>query len=774
MTRADSKTDEQRAVVEHAGGHAKVSAVAGSGKTTTMVHRIEYLLSGGVDPNRILVVMFNRSARDEFESRLKRACVGRSTVPDVRTFHSLGKVIAERFEARGLLPAARLVTEDGAVVRLLREAVRAGGDASCAKVDVYDPRTLDEFSRFVDLSKSTLVPPREVFEAELFAPEFKFFVEAFERFDQARREAKLRTFADLIYDPCLVMQRAPDTVRVITDKFDVIIVDEYQDVSAVQEQLLVWVAGKRARVMVVGDVSQCIYKWRGARPYYITHGFDHDFPGATPYTLSRTFRFGDRLALLANHGIAENKQRDDKLTVSAVGTPDTRVHLRREDQGIGSTLDEWLKQGRKLSEVVVLVRLFSASARIELELLRRGTPYRVEGADSLLEQPLTRALCAYLELAGGGSVAWTVERRADNFQRILTYPPIGVSQDSARRIAEQLAQRPDWASHDLVRAGGTLAKWQQRLFGERAHALDIYGRMRADEPSAPAIADFGFASGLFEYLEKSINPEAVDDARALLLELRRLAEREQLTIAQFVGRLDEMRAAYRDLSSRGDGVLVTSIHRSKGLEWPVVVVAGLTDGKFPYVAPPARPRPDDFLEDERRLFYVAVTRAQEHLYLLAPDDPTAARALARGQRQQPLSEISRFVFEASPALSERVGGLLRGEPDALVEAEDVSVVNRYLELVGDSRRATLLPPARPRMPTSAGQGRHVLSDFETGECVVGGYSFRAGLSVSHPKLGNGKIIGFDGDSDRIVVRFDRQGQRTLVTSVAVEAGMRPA
>ena len=167
----------------------------------------------------------------------------------------------------------------------------------------------------------------------------------------------------------------------VTDRVDHIIVDEYQDINESQQQLLKILAGSRAKVMVVGDVDQCIYEWRGARPEYITTRFQLDFPNPENYQLSYTFRYGHQLSLAANHLIAGNKKRDRKLCISHETNPKTIITCLEEQKKHPaiSVLSEWREKNRSLRDAVVLVRLFAQSVPVELALLEAGIPYRLEG-----------------------------------------------------------------------------------------------------------------------------------------------------------------------------------------------------------------------------------------------------------------------------------------------------------------------------------------------------------------------------------------------------------
>jgi len=389
-------TEEQCKIVHHQGGHAKVSAVAGSGKTTTMISRVAHLLEQGTAAPNILILMFNKSARDSFAAKLGELPLPRAQqLPEVRTFHALGLRLTNSFTKRGHLPQCKLITAEFLLEKYAKASISHVLEQLEGNEEWLSKENLESFIAFIDLVKADTKPVNQVFLDLNFDERFDYFIHAFKLFEKTRKAQKIRFYADLIYDPVQAMLGDKQIVNWVSDNVDHIIVDEYQDINEIQQQLLKCIAGKRADVMVVGDVDQCIYEWRGAKPEYIISRFEHDFKGAASYTLSYTFRYGHRLSLAANHLISNNKLRDNKLCLSFPGTADTGIHCFEETarHPVLSVLQEWKKDKRKLQECAVLVRMFAMAVPVELALLEEEIPYCLEGHEPVFECREIMALC---------------------------------------------------------------------------------------------------------------------------------------------------------------------------------------------------------------------------------------------------------------------------------------------------------------------------------------------------------------------------------------------
>lgn len=685
-------------MIGHAEGHARVVAAAGSGKTATLVARVVALLQRGVEPGRLRVLMFNRSARDDFQRRLDAAVyeAGLRARVSVQTFHGAGQRLTQRLEREGVLPARRLETSEWRPRLLARSALEETLKSTGAESPDVSDEDLDAFATFVDHVKADIRDPRTIRdEAPAGDPWPPHYVAAYQRFEDACSEQRLRTFADLIHEPVRALLEDPGLAARFRDHFDHLIVDEYQDVNEAQQQFLRLVAGERAAVMVVGDPDQCVYQWRGARPEYMMHRFSDDFPGAVRYELPHTFRFGHSVALIGNHVVTRNRARDAKLCLpSPNNEPTAVVRTVERDPGIyREVVDNLRDTGYRLSDVAVLVRLYSQAAPLELDLLEAGVPLRLDGRSGLFQRGEIRALLGYLRVAAGtlfepapdGSVP-----AAELIAEMLMLPLCGLRRQDAQNLAGRVARdalgRPDGypvLRQALQRLSEEMPRWKGRRIRERIDFLDGLRTHRGQISAGDAYERTVHELGLFEALQRSSPRREVAADRILLCEaLGAFVQRSAQPVQAFLERCDELmeRSAVWRTDPPAESLRITSVHRAKGLEWPVVLLPGLAEGRFPYLGDDAEAYD---VEAERRLFYVAITRARERLILLHPEDALLEAALKGGrQRFDPTrATASRFLVEGHVDAARAAGEALdRGETPS--ESAGTPLLRDYLQSLG--------------------------------------------------------------------------------------------
>lgn len=724
-------TPEQQAVIEHRQGHARVSAVAGSGKTTTLIWRIIRLLERGVDARRIRVLMFNKSAREEFADRLAGALPAGMQAPQVQTFHSLALRICQLLEQRGFLEPMRLETSEGVLGMVAAQALQKVGGWQ-AKNEAQE-----DFLTYVSFVKSGFAPPGEV-ETAYFDTSFEFPAnEAFRVFEAERQRRRIRFFDDLLFDAVAVLRENPSAASLLADHLDHVIVDEYQDINEVQQCLLKVLAGERAEVMAVGDVDQCIYEWRGARPDYMTRGFDRDFPASTAYPLSYSFRFGHSVALLANHSIRFNRERDDMLCLAAPDCPATEFShypTGRPHAAIADIVQAAREQGRAYADIAILLRLYATSLAAEIGLLVNDIPYRLAGSHTALDRQELRGVMAYMALAAGALPSGNRAEDEAAMLAMLNLPSIGLRRIEVERLAGRMARDPRRAADLLEETaeGADIPRPVRRKLRDRAEAWRQLERLPSSTLASQVIrllrTDLDLAEG-FRF--GSQRAETAYDKELLVDTLESIAREGRFSTGDFITYMEDLRARVAENAMRDDAVLITSIHRAKGLEWPVVVMPSLVEGQFPFHSD--RKRLDRAQEEaERRLFYVAVTRAREQLFLLSPRDD-ALREHVRDKAGMPRhvperGEASRFLFEAAPGLSGAVAdALVNGRPGPVtgeathVAQEYVSALDVDLEIADAGR--TL--PVRQGRPLYDADGRLAHGSV--------------GMTVFHAEHGRGRI-----------------------------------
>ena len=716
-------TAEQRAVVDHARGHARVAAVAGSGKTTTMVARVLELLARGVPATRILVLMFNRSAREDFQARLATMAPAGQPLPDVRTFHSLGHRLTTSLARWGALAPRTLLTADWQLERLLRQATqRALADGSLVRESALDAERLESLAHFCALVKAEMVSPAALYARLDFGEDTDHFPAAFDHAEALLAEHGLMSYSDLLYRPLCALEADTGLLARVQGFLDHVIIDEYQDINVAQQRLLALLAGRDAAVMAVGDANQCIYEWRGAHPDTMLERFTATFGVAVDYPLSTTFRHGHALALAANHAIDANRRRPDQLCLAAPGNPETRLGLDQGSRGLLQALAAWQHSGRHLDEACVLVRSWALSVPLQLALLREGTPFRLAREDRFVFRlPLVQALAGYLMLARAPALL------ADpgHLALLLGQPTPFVARERLLALATRLAESQRWPErHDPLLEG--LRPHQKRTLKKRWALLCELPRLSAWPPAR-----------LLEHVVEAVEAEKVlkraaarrekgeEDVRLLDVLLEQAAELGNDPDA-FIELLR------RPVENRDDGVLITTVHGAKGLEWPLVVLAGANEEDFPHYSRdnPLTPRR---LEEERRLFYVAITRARERLLMLHDTgEHRPSRFLAESAWQD-----CEGVRERLAAAQEDAAPLAVTRPD---------LVGRYLAALG--LNLTLEGPP----------------DSGVAEPVAPYGEFRPGQRLRHAVFGEGEVQAVEGDPANpvIEVRFRHAGRRRLI------------
>ena len=757
-------TEEQLRIVQHSAGHARVSAVAGSGKTTTMVARIGHLLEAGVTAEQILILMFNRSARDAFEVAMQKNLSHLDIpLPEVRTFHSFALRLVNSFAKKGALPQHRLVTEDFIQERIARkvanEAYRDGRDE-----DGYlSGDDIEEFLTFVDQVKSTIRGPKKVFSEQDLSSRLHFFPEAYLRFEEARKKERIRFYSDLIHEPLMAMLDSDELASWVANRIEHIIVDEYQDINECQEQLIKIVAGTRARVMVVGDVDQCIYEWRGAKPEYITTRFATDFSNPTNYKLSYTFRYGHQLSLAANHLIANNKKRDNKLCVSHESSGHTLLSCTDDLSGkaVQQEIAKWVAEGRKLSDAAVLVRLFAQTVPVELALLEAGVAYRLEGGLDVFDCSEITALLGYLKLGYGSFREDSTENQKKQLEAMFSQPHLGVRRDELQGLATTI-------SGDLNSGREILTNWCdsevppfiKKRFREAAETWSWLSLNGSSGMAGPFLKKLVEKLKLYEFYHSFSARAATAENRVKTCEaFINFAISHNLSIAGVIEKIDDLQRERNE--ENDDSLLITSIHRAKGLEWPLVILPGLEDGSFPFYREREK---EGSLEDERRLFYVALTRGIEKVVCIHPADGQLKRNISGNLSKVPpgMLRASRFLYEANIGLSVGLGESITNNGNGKgLEADEVIIADKYLQALGVKTGLT-----QKKVEVVPLKGTENISKPQQPK-FLGITDICEGLMVFHPAFGSGTVTAIkDKKQGRLTVLFEDHGEMVLLAAYA--------
>ncbi|MCK9985403.1 MAG: DNA helicase II / ATP-dependent DNA helicase PcrA [Azoarcus sp.] len=653
---------EQSAVIQHQGGHALVGAVAGSGKSQTLVERVAKLVENGCAYDRLLVLMFNVAAAEEFSRRLALR-MPHLPNPQVMTFHAYGQALCRQLERIGLLVPAYLLDEAQAqpLGREVLEYVNQHREAS-QRIEITG-EAVEDFLSAMDVLKGALydgqhLPPML---KESLSP---LHVAAYPVFEQFRGRKRIRLFGDLVSDPVRAAHIDERIRRVLANRFDHIVIDEFQDINEAQMALVRLLAGESAHVMGVGDEDQTIYTWRGARPDYMVSLFEREFPGTRRYALTRTFRYGHTLSLLANSVIVNNPARTDKICISASSCPNTQIAVRMHPDGGGSgpivaeEVQRWVAEGRKHNEIAVLVRQFASAVPIEIALREKSIPFHLVGAPSFVAWPEVLSLHLPLILAaakGKFPSHWSAAQRAALLRAAFSVPSLYLRRDEMTSLAGQIAQHAVVTPELVRRALQTSCTTRSyALTGVRAQMLSMLEWAYDQRPDADAetlLRDAIRMNGLLGWIAKSGASHEYREARLRMVRsvVRYAHGHTARSLHETFCDIDRASVA----PDAAGGVLITSIHRAKGLEWPTVILPELAEGVFP--------ASEADIEDERRLFYVAATRAREQLVMVCPFDRDLvgwARAEKEGYPAGGAMRASRFLYEANLMRAQRIGGAL--------------------------------------------------------------------------------------------------------------------
>jgi DNA helicase-2/ATP-dependent DNA helicase PcrA len=696
-------SDQQMKIVHHSvEEHAVVLAVAGSGKSTTMAERIAFLIEAKrVDPMHLIAVMFNKAASVELGVKLEGR-LGKRNAPQSVTYHRLGTLTLNRLLKAGLAPAWEF---DASPNKASYFATHVIEDACNRYGHEYPRLVADLFLSFIDRVKGDLIKPEDVWEQGEWHEKFKWFVEMYPVYEKIRAKRQKRFFSDLIYDPVMIMQENEKAAQAIANRYEHIIVDEYQDICESQQALIRFNAGTKARVMVVGDDDQTIYTWRGAKPSYILRDFEKDFPGAVVYQLTRTWRYGHALSCAANYVITGNTDRADKLCISGDKAPETDISIEwegRDGSQLLKIVNKWVAGGGKVADIAVLVRAYSKSAFSQFALLREGVPFRLEGGEdvSVLENKWVTCLLGWMNLAAGRVAERPYAGEPDTgsiiaLKKMIDAPPIGLSWEGTNEFCKSILKAPgemDGFVH-FVRTG---LKSQEGSLSEKIYQRGKLWKKVRSLSSIPDVSPYDLISQLVMALgiEKSIHklaskPEDAEDQWALVEAFMAYVEAnsKDKTLRQFLDHINDLRSFSDRAKLSTEAIHITSIHRSKGLEWLCVVMIGLSQGGFPLK--PKKALDEDrmalHMEDERRLFYVGMTRARKILYLLAPEDALLHQWLRAGKGGAPLglpmdgTSASQFLYESNLYLAKTMPTMLKRP--LILSAGDPGVYNDYLDMI---------------------------------------------------------------------------------------------
>nr|WP_072514073.1 UvrD-helicase domain-containing protein [Ndongobacter massiliensis] len=735
---------EQKEAVLFGDGALLLLAGAGSGKTRVLTSRIAYLIEErGVAPGEILAFTFTNKAAGEMKERVAQALHRSVNGLWIGTFHSV-------------------------CARLLRREIDAlGYDANFAIYDTSDQRTLiKQILREDGKGEQSASPAAllhaistwknegvsaETAETSASDPVEREAARVYARYERAKKANNALDFDDLILKVLELFQKFPDRLAPYSQRFRYVFVDEYQDTNRVQYDLIRAFAAAHGNLCVVGDADQSIYGWRGADIHNILD-FEKDYPRAKTILLEQNYRSTKRILQASNTLIACNEERKKKNLWTSNPEGDAilyrRAHSEFEEAQI---VLQWMEQeryrGRKYADMAVLYRTNAQSRPFEEALVREGIPYRVVGGLKFYDRAEIKDLIAYMSL---------VVNPADDvaFRRVVNQPKRGIGITSLDRLAEAaraknlslleaagceaaLKELPKAAREKFAAFSALLDGWRKTLSGSLSDFVKkvyresgyeaMLAQSRAIEDQSRIENIDAFTGAMAQYEEE--HPDA--DLVAYL---------QNLSLMSDVDKTEESKS----------GVSLMTIHAAKGLEFPVVFVAGLEDGLFPS----GRTMDEGNLEEERRLFYVAMTRAEEKLYLSAA---TTRRIFGKAMPQRE----SRFLEELQDTI--------RREDEPISEEAAYRRGDQYKGTQDRFRPPRFSDPkARAEYDARRQRIRKLVQEATGKELAKEGAPYRVGDRVEHRKFGAGMIVAVENrpGGDEITVAFEKKGIKRLNAALA--------
>ena len=722
---------QQLEAAETIDGAILILAGAGSGKTRVITYRIAHMIDNlGVRPESILAVTFTNKAADQMKTRVLQLLRGaRSADPWISTFHSLCvRLLRREIEVLGYNREFTIYDSDDQF-QVVKSSTKELG------IEDIKPRLIQ--SR-IGSAKTRRIGPEAMAE-DAFQPDWEQTARVYDDYEKRLRKANALDFDDLLGKTVELFEKFPEVARRYSERFRYIMVDEYQDTNRTQYTLVRHLSHRHGNVCVVGDEDQSIYSWRGADIQNILD-FEKDYPDARTIRLEQNYRSTKTILAAAGAVVANNEKRKgknlwttkssgEKIRYFEAGDPDQEaafvVERVREHRG-----------NRPESPIGVLYRTNVLSRTLEEMFRRFDIPYRVAGGFSFYERAEIKDVIGYL-------TASMNPHDTVHLLRILNTPARGIGRTTVDALIDRASDR-EVSLWDAIRGilddPGIAMRSRRALESFRALMDEFIGC--AETLSTWELLDrITRKSGYIEMLQQEGTEEAhgrIDNIRELLNAAIESGERGE-SVRDFLD--NAALVSDQDDYDEHAPVMLMTLHTAKGLEFPVVFIVGLEDGLFPHSRSIDE---DESLEEERRLFYVGMTRAEEHLYL------TSSRYRRMFGTMEPmLTEVSRFLREIP---SELVDGLAQPRSVEFEPRQRTAFGGDSYNTVADVQG--FLANKSKQRSTSRSGGR--------------GAKWTLGMRVKHPMYGMGTVIrmeGAGGDA-KLTVSFNNYGLKKLVAKYA--------
>lgn len=756
--------DRQKEAVLATDGPCLVIAGAGSGKTKVLTHKIAYDIESEIKPWNILAITFTNKAANEMKERIEKLIGDAAKDLWMGTFHSICVRILRRYIDRIGYKTDFVIFDTSDQKTLIKECLKA------LKVDdkiFTDRGVLSEISN----GKNEMLEPKAY--GVKYAGDFRKekIAEIYELYQRRLRENNAIDFDDIINFTIKILSENPDVLDYYTEKFKYILVDEYQDTNKAQFTLVSLLASKYGNVTAVGDNDQGIYSFRGADISNILN-FERDFPGTRIIKLEQNYRCTGNILKAANAVIKHNENKYDKK----LWTENEEGHLPciycgEDEYDEGRYIVEQINHLKteeyyKNSDFTILYRMNAQSRAIEDILMREGIPYKVIGGLKFYERKEIKDIIAYLRL---------IHNSADNLslKRIINEPKRGIGKTSIDQIQE-ISDKTGNSMYEIIRNaqeyGLTRVYSNSRDFIEQMEYL----KSKKDELKiSDLIKETLNKTGYTKALENENSVEAetrienLEEFLTVAIEFEE--ESADNTLAEFLENIT-LSSDIDGMEDQDDSVTLMTLHSAKGLEFPVVFLVGMEEGIFPGYKSIGEPQA---LEEERRLFYVGITRAKQYLYLTCAKHRTIFGSTSYNQVSRFVKEIPEELLEGYAEVVERKSvdkeefkdygyrwsyGKGQTVKTFKMSEEDKSAVAKTIEEQGAK--------SEYQFRTAESFLNSIKQNNQTNDVDLSKY--QVGQRVYHKKFGEGTIMKLEqeGNDIKVDLEFDKVGHKRLMAKFA--------
>jgi len=774
--------NEQRKAVEHTSGPVMVIAGAGSGKTRVLTYRVAYLLSKGVDAFNILSLTFTNKAAREMKERIGKI-VGESEAKNLwmGTFHSIFARIL-RIEAERLgYPTNFTIYDADDSKKVISNIIK---EKNLDK-DIYKAKTVA--SRISSL-KNNLITPKAYFQngelqAQDSASKLPMFGEIYQAYTERCFRAGAMDFDDLLLKTNELLYKFPEVLAKYQERFQYILVDEYQDTNHSQYLIVKALAAKYENICIVGDDAQSIYAFRGANIRNILN-FQKDYPDTRLFKLEQNYRSTKTIVQAANSIIAKNKDQIEKNVWTDNGSGEKIVvhkSVSDSDEGNYVATNVWqtaMNQGASHDDFCILYRTNAQSRSFEDALRKKNIPYKIYGGLSFYQRKEIKDVLAYLRLVINPN-------DEEAFRRVVNYPARGIGATTLAKLT-LAAEQQKWSLWQTCEKLNTIPSGiggaAVKKLVDFTTLINSFAVLAKEYDAFDMVAHVAKSVGLIKVLGEDKTPEGVtryENVQELLNGIKDFAEQQKEldggdpSLAGFMADVALLTDRDNEVDDGQPKVSMMTIHMAKGLEYPYVYIVGMEENLFPSMLSVGS---RSELEEERRLFYVALTRAEKRAHLTYAHTRYRWGKLIDCEPSRFIDEIDEKYLDikipefsptsfSSPALDQAFGGAFGGSNSSTVYRDKNKDWGKKSGIKSD-------PPKKPAAPTLRGKTLKPVQRAGASYGASGDHlspdQLSEGLRVVHGRFGLGTVKALEGEGAdaKAIITFDNAGEKRLLLKFA--------